>query len=296
MEDRINQTFGWCTGPTMLDLRLVGQGIRSNGPAVERRVRVAATVICLILPLNFNERMNMLVTIPFSTMIGLAMASCSGTVQENTGSVAAQPVQTQETSMTAPEQNDTDGLFAVIKTRKGDIRIKLEYKKAPMTVANFVALAEGTMKNTAKPEGTPYYDGIIFHRVIPGFMIQGGDPTGTGMSGPGYAFTDEIHQDLKHDRPGVLSMANAGPGTNGSQFFITNGPTPHLNGRHAVFGYVITGQDVVDAIAAEPRDGRDRPNTEVAMQKVTIERIGADAKAWDVKAVLEANKDKFKAR
>ncbi|MDX9750002.1 MAG: peptidylprolyl isomerase [Flavobacteriales bacterium] len=236
--------------------------------------------------------MNMLVTLPLSTLIGLALAGCSAPVQENTGSVAATPA----TTMSAPEQNATDGLFAVIKTRKGDIRIKLEHEKAPMTVANFVALAEGTMKNTAKPEGTPYYDGIIFHRVIPGFMVQGGDPTGTGAGGPGYSFADEIHPDLKHDRPGTLSMANAGPATNGSQFFLTNGPTPHLDGRHAVFGYVVSGQDVVDAIAAEPRDGRDRPHTEVAMQKVTIERVGKAAKGWDALAVLEANKDKFRAR
>ncbi len=237
----------------------------------------------------------MLVTIPFSTLIGLAVAGCGASVQENPGSVAAVTTERTET-MTAPApQNENDGIFAVIQTRKGDIRLKLEYEKAPMTVANFVALAEGRMKNSAKPEGTPYFDGLIFHRVIPGFMIQGGDPTGTGAGGPGYAFADEIHPELIHDRPGTLSMANAGPATNGSQFFITHGPTPHLNGRHAVFGYVVAGQEVVDAIGAEPRDPRDRPLTEVSM-KVTIERVGEQAKAWDALAVLEANKDKFRAR
>ncbi len=193
-------------------------------------------------------------------------------------------------------ENNEEGLFAKMKTTKGLITIKLEFEKAPMTVANFVALAEGKMKNTAKSEGTPFFDGLIFHRVIPGFMIQGGDPTGTGMGNPGYAFADEINPELKHDRAGTLSMANSGPATNGSQFFITNGPTPHLNGRHAVFGYVSEGQDVVDAIAGVPRDQRDKPNEDVRIEKITIERIGKAAKSWDAQAVLAANKDKFRSR
>jgi peptidylprolyl isomerase len=154
-----------------------------------------------------------------------------------------------------------------------------------MTVANFVGLAEGKVKNTAKPEGTPYYDGIKFHRVIPDFMIQGGDPNGTGSGGPGYAFADEIHPDLKHTRPGTLSMANAGPATNGSQFFITHKATDWLDGKHAVFGYVTEGQDVVNAIAQGD-----------VIEKVTIEAVGKDAKNFDATAVLAANKDKFRAK
>lgn len=141
-----------------------------------------------------------------------------------------------------------DGLYAKMSTNKGTIMIKLTPEKTPLTVANFVGLAEGDIENTAKAKGEPYYDGLTFHRVIPDFMIQGGDPTGSGMGGPGYAFKDEI-TDMKHDRAGTLSMANAGPGTNGSQFFITHKDTPWLNGKHTVFGYVIEGQGTVDLIA-----------------------------------------------
>ncbi|WP_378183699.1 peptidylprolyl isomerase [Aquimarina sp. SS2-1] len=142
-----------------------------------------------------------------------------------------------------------DGLYAKFNTSKGSILVNLEYKKTPGTVGNFVGLAEGNMENQAIPQGKPYYDGLKFHRVIPDFMIQGGDPQGTGAGGPGYKFDDEIHPDLKHDGPGVLSMANAGPGTNGSQFFITHVETSWLDGKHTVFGKVVEGQDVVNAVA-----------------------------------------------
>jgi peptidyl-prolyl cis-trans isomerase A (cyclophilin A) len=142
-----------------------------------------------------------------------------------------------------------DGLYAKFNTSKGSILVNLEFKKTPGTVGNFVALAEGNLENSAKPQGTPYYDGLKFHRVIPDFMIQGGCPQGKGTGNPGYKFDDEIHPDLKHDTPGVLSMANSGPGTNGSQFFITHIATDWLDGKHTVFGKVVEGQDIVDAVA-----------------------------------------------
>ena len=159
-----------------------------------------------------------------------------------------------------------DGLYAKVDTNKGEIQLKLTFDKTPVTVANFVSLAEGTNRQVDSTfNGKAYYNGLIFHRVIADFMIQGGDPTGTGQGGPGYKFDDEIVSDLKHDGAGILSMANAGPGTNGSQFFITHKETPWLDGKHTVFGRVTEGQSVVDSIAQSdtcllytspsPRDG-----------------------------------------
>ena len=161
-----------------------------------------------------------------------------------------------------------DGIYAIIHTDKGDIVLELEYKRCPMTVCNFVGLAEGTL-NMADI-GTPFYDGLNFHRVIKDFMIQGGCPKGDGTGGPGYRFPDEFNPELKHDGPGVLSMANAGPGTNGSQFFITHVATPWLDGKHTVFGHVLEGQDVVNNIEQGNR-----------INSVEIVRIGAEAEAFD---------------
>jgi len=141
-----------------------------------------------------------------------------------------------------------NGLYAIVETSKGEITLNLEFEKTPATVGNFVALCEGEMKNSSKDLGVPYYDNMKFHRVINDFMVQGGCPLGTGSGNPGYKFDDEFHPDLKHDKPGILSMANAGPATNGSQFFITHIPTAWLDNKHTVFGNVVNGMDVVNSI------------------------------------------------
>jgi peptidyl-prolyl cis-trans isomerase A (cyclophilin A) len=166
--------------------------------------------------------------------------------------------------------------YAHFETTLGNFTAELFEDKTPKTVANFTGLAEGTREwthpKTREKHKTPYYDGIIFHRVIQGFVIQGGDPLGQGYGGPGYQFEDEFHPDLRHDRVGILSMANAGPNTNGSQFFVTLGPTPHLDRKHSVFGAVISGLDVVKKIGSVAVDRNDRPTTPIVMNKVTIER------------------------
>ncbi|MFP3041274.1 peptidylprolyl isomerase [Treponema primitia] len=190
---------------------------------------------------------------------GTAACGPSGDSRSGTSSEASRGVGGGDTSL-------GDGLFARIRTTRGDIVLRLEYQRAPLTVCNFVALAEGKMSAAG---GKPFYDGLTFHRVIADFMIQGGDPQGTGSGGPGYRFPDEIVSSLKHDGPGVLSMANAGPGTNGSQFFITHVATPWLDGKHTIFGRVIQGQNVVNAIKQGDR-----------IETVTIIRNGQAAAAF----------------
>jgi peptidyl-prolyl cis-trans isomerase A (cyclophilin A) len=170
----------------------------------------------------------------------------------------------------------TNTLTATLHTSQGQIVLRLLPDHAPKTVRNFVELAEGgrqwTDPRTGQATTGKLYDGTVFHRVIPNFMIQGGDPLGSGRGGPGYKFGDEIHPDLRFDRPYLLAMANAGPGTNGSQFFITVAPTPWLNGKHTIFGEVIEGQDVVDAISLLKTGSQDRPVEDVTIESVTVQR------------------------
>ncbi|WP_428231732.1 peptidylprolyl isomerase [Flavobacterium sp.] len=163
-----------------------------------------------------------------------------------------------------------NGIYAKFNTSKGAILVKLTHDLTPGTVGNFVALAEGNMENKVKPQGQKFYDGLTFHRVIPDFMIQGGCPKGTGTGDPGYKFDDEFHPSLKHDRPGVLAMANSGPASNGSQFYITHVPTSWLDGKHTVFGHVIEGQDIVDAVAQGD-----------ALESVEIIRVGEEAEKFN---------------
>ncbi len=168
------------------------------------------------------------------------------------------------------------GVYAQFVTSEGPFTVRLFDQEAPNTIENFVGLAEGTKEwtdpRTNKKVSTPYYDGVIFHRVIKGFMVQSGDPLGQGIGGPGYKFKDEFHPTLRHSKAGILSMANSGPNTNGGQFFITLGATPHLDDRHSVFGEVVEGMEVVSKIGSTPTARQDRPVKDVVIQTVTIER------------------------
>ncbi len=185
-----------------------------------------------------------------------------------------------------------DGLYANLQTTKGNMLVKLEDKKSAVTVANFVGLAEGKIDNKAKAKGVPFYDGTIFHRVIKDFMIQGGDPQGTGMGDPGYKFDDEKN-DLKHTGKGILSMANSGPNTNGSQFFITEVATPWLDGKHTVFGKVVKGLETIDAIANVEKGAQDKPKTDVVLEKVSVFGKGDEYKNYDAAKIFTEGKDKI---
>lgn len=209
--------------------------------------------------------------------LAFGMYACQndGAEQRNNTVAVKGNEQTKKQQKQEEKMDYSKGLFANIKTAKGEILIYLEMDKTPLTVANFVGLAEGEIENDAKGKGEPFYNGLKFHRVIADFMIQGGDPMGNGMGGPGYKFQDEFHPTLKHDRPGILSMANSGPATNGSQFFITHKATPWLDGRHSVFGHVVEGQEVVDAIAQGD-----------VIEKIEIIRKGKDAKKFDAAAIF----------
>jgi peptidyl-prolyl cis-trans isomerase A (cyclophilin A) len=201
--------------------------------------------------------------------------------------VAKPAAKPQTTTKAAPKADPNDGIFATISTTKGDIIVSLEYVKAPVTVANFISLAEGKNPNlkVEKLKGKPFYDGLKFHRVINDFMIQGGDPDGNGSGGPGYSFKDEFREELKFDKGGILAMANSGPATNGSQFFITHKDTPWLNGKHTIFGHVVSGMDNVNKIVQDD-----------IMTKITITRKGAAAKKFDAVKVLADDVKKEEAK
>jgi peptidyl-prolyl cis-trans isomerase A (cyclophilin A) len=231
-----------------------------------------------------------------AALIGTALAGCSSaTSNADSSSSSSSSSSSESTEPSEPASptpaSDSEGADesatsggslsarrATLHTTKGDIAVELYPEKVPNTVANFVGLATGetewTDPETGETRTDPLYADVLFHRVIDGFMIQGGDPTGTGRGGPGYTFDDEFHPDLSHDGPGVLSMANRGPDTNGSQFFVTLDAQPHLDGRHAVFGRVVEGMEVVRAIGSVPTDGNDRPREDVVLESVDV---GGDA-------------------
>ncbi len=185
--------------------------------------------------------------------------------------------------------SNPDGLYAAFNTSKGEILVQLEFKKTPLTVINFVGLAEGSLQKNTSRKGIPFFDGLIFHRVIKDFMVQGGDPEGSGRGGPGYRFPDEFDPSLSHSGPGVLSMANSGPGSNGSQFFITHVATPWLDGKHTVFGKVVKGQEIVNAIQQNDTIVK----LEIIRKGAEAEAFKADQAAWD--AALAGIADKSKA-
>ena len=240
--------------------------------------------------------MNKLVSLFAASAIAFTACSANGSNTSNSAN-AENNSKTQEESMTLQEG---EGLFAKLNTNKGSILLQLEFQKTPLTVANFVGLAEGSIKNDEKEMGQPYYDGLKFHRVIENFMIQGGCPQGTGTGDPGYKFPDEFDPSLKHSGPGILSMANSGPGTNGSQFFITHVKTDWLDGKHTVFGHVVEGMDVVNSIVQGDkietveiiRKGKAAEKFDAAeVFKSKLETAAADAEKKKKAALENAKKD-----
>lgn len=214
------------------------------------------------------NRLTLPVTILASTAL-LATAACQSEEEPETPEAS-------ETSEPAADVEIPDVDGATLHTSEGDIEVELLAADAPLTVTNFVELAEGEGPENPETGEAEFYNDTVFHRVIDGFMLQGGDPTGTGRGGPGYEFEDEFDSDLSFDEPGLLAMANSGPNTNGSQFFITVGPTPHLTGMHTIFGKVADEESmaVVDAIAVVETDGNDRPTSDIVLESVTIKRAG----------------------
>ncbi|MFE9242709.1 peptidylprolyl isomerase [Nocardiopsis sp. NPDC006938] len=222
------------------------------------------------------NRLTLPVAILASTAL-LATAACQN--EPESTEAPESPANTESTEPTEPTATDVavpdvDG--ATLHTSEGDVEVELFASEAPLTVTNFVELAEGDGPENPRTGDAEFYDGTVFHRVIDGFMIQGGDPEGTGRGGPGYKFEDEFSSGRGFDEPGLLAMANSGPNTNGSQFFITVAPTPHLNGLHTIFGKVADEESmaVVEAISVVPTDGGDRPNSDVVLESVTIKHAG----------------------
>jgi peptidyl-prolyl cis-trans isomerase A (cyclophilin A) len=221
----------------------------------------------------------------FSIRLATAIFALSACMlaQSSHSSPSHRPAKSQAPALPPVTLPTESGLYAVIYTSMGNIVCRLFEKDAPKAVANFRGLATGTKAWTDPETGsmkhTPLYSGTTFHRVIPQFMIQGGDPTGTGTGSPGYQFEDEIEASHTFDHPGILAMANSGPNTNGSQFFITVAPTPWLNGKHTIFGEVVSGQDVVDAISQVSRDDQDKPTTPVKIIRISIRRVGSSARS-----------------
>lgn len=221
--------------------------------------------------MKINKTLPLLLVLIIVSLLSLSCSKNKDIAEDTNAQIA--PSKTENNTTTSTKKGETmelkeDGIYAIIETAKGNIVLRLEYKKCPLTVCNFIGLAEGKFSIT---KGKPYYDGLKFHRVISDFMIQGGDPKGNGTGGPGYAFPDEFDETLRHDGPGVLSMANAGPGTNGSQFFITHTATPWLDDHHTVFGRVIQGQDVVNSIKQNDK-----------INHIEIVRVGEEANAFEV--------------
>ncbi|KUJ60149.1 peptidylprolyl isomerase [Flavobacteriaceae bacterium CRH] len=223
----------------------------------------------------------------FKFLFLFCLAMVNMQAQTTKKAAAKKPATTKSATAKAAATNPNEGIFATISTTKGDIVLTLEYVKAPVTVANFISLAEGKNPNVKaeKLKGKPFYDGLKFHRVINDFMIQGGDPDGNGSGGPGFSFKDEFVDNLKFDKGGILAMANSGPATNGSQFFITHKDTPWLNGKHTIFGHVVSGMDVVNKIVQDD-----------IMTKITITRKGAAAKKFDAVKVIADDAKKEEAK